>query len=90
MAAHTHAHLNKLHYAIWHRGLAEFLQVLNDVRGLQADTHSGVQRIRRQFVLMRVCGSTHRLRNGHQKVLSVFINWRESLKEDVTIRSLQE
>lgn len=86
----AHTHLNKLNYAIWHRGLAEFLQVLNDVRGLQTDAHGGVERIGRQLVLVRMYGSAHWLWYGHQEVLSVFIHGRESLKEDVTIRSLQE
>lgn len=84
------SYLNKLHNSIRHGGLAEFLQILHYVRGLQPHTDSSIQWICCEFVLVDVVGPAHRLRNGHQEILCILINWWKRFEKDVSIWSLQE
>lgn len=68
------SYLYELNDAIGDGRLAEFLQVLDDIRGLQANAHSSIQRVGGQFILVHVTGPADRLSDGHQKVLSILID----------------
>lgn len=81
---------DELYDALGHGGLAQLLQVLHDVRGLEAHADGGVQGVGSQLVLVDVDGPTHWLCYGHQEVLGVLVHGREGLQEDVPVRSLGE
>lgn len=68
------AHLYELNDAVGDGRLAEFLQVLDNVRGLQANAHSSIQRVGGQFILVHVDGPAHGLGDGDQEVLSILID----------------
>lgn len=83
-------YLDELNDAFWHTGLAQFLQVLCDIAGLQAHADGGVQGVSSQLVLVDVGRSAHGLSNGNQKILCVFVNWRKGFQENMAIGSLQK
>lgn len=85
-----HADLNELNYSVRHRCLAEFLQVLHNIRGLQPDADSSVKGVGRQLVLVDVGRSADGLRYGYQEILGVLIHWREGFQENVAIGGLAE
>lgn len=71
----SHSDLNELHDPIRYRCLAEFLQILHNVRGLQPHTDSCIQGIGCQLVLVDMVRPAHWLRDGHQEILGVLIHW---------------
>ena len=84
------SHLNELHDAIRYGCFAEFLQVFHNVRGLQSYTDRSIEGICCQLVFVDMNRPAYRLCNGHQEILSIFVNGREGLKENVSIWSLEE
>lgn len=82
--------LNELNNSLRHRCLAEFLQVLHNIRGLQSYADSSVKGVGCQLVLMDVGRSADGLCNGYQEILGILIHWREGFQENVAIRGLAE
>eukprot|EP00982_Pelagococcus_subviridis_P006186 30003-Pelagococcus_subviridis.AAC.3 len=65
--------------------LREPTEHAQDGRRLQSDAHRGVQRVRREQVLVHVRRSAHRLRDGYEEVVRRLVHGRERLEEDAPV-----
>jgi hypothetical protein len=56
-----------------------------DGAGLQPHRHGGVERVRREDVLVHVGGAAHGLGHGDKEVVRGFVHGREGLEEDAPV-----
>lgn len=85
----SHSDLNELNNSFGYRCLAEFLQVLHNIWGLQPYADSCIEGIGCELVLMDMVRPAHWLCNGYQEVLGIFIHWWEGFQKDVSIWGLE-